>query len=176
MAALFAYVAGSSFVLQEQFGLTKQEFGLVFAVNAVALIGAPQVNVLLLRRFSPHRILHSALVGGALAALVLLTLTVTGVGGLPAILAVLFLVLCAVGFRGPNATALALSRHGEAAGTAASMLGAMQFGVGGLAAPLVGMLGNDAVAMAAVITLASIAAMGVLLTLVRPVHLERSPA
>ena len=176
MAALFAYVAGSSFVLQEQFGLSKQQFGLVFAVNAIALIGAPQLNVLLLRRFSPYRILHCALVAGALTALVLLGLAVTGVGGLRGILAVLFLVLCAVGFRGPNATALALSRHGEAAGTAASMLGAMQFGVGGLAAPLVGLLGNDAVAMAAVIALASVAALAVLLVLVRPGHLERSAA
>lgn len=179
MAALFAYVAGSSFVLQEQFGFTEQQFGLVFAVNAVALIGAPQLNVVLLRRFSPQRILHAALVAGALLALVLLSVTLSGIGGLPGILATLFLILCAVGFRGPNATALALSRHGEAAGTAASVLGAVQFGVGGLAAPLVGLLGNDAVAMATVIAVAAIAALAVLLLLVRPNLLEwpaRRPA
>ena len=168
MAALFAYVAGSSFVLQEQFGLSKQQFGVVFAVNAVALIGTPQLNVWLLRRFTPYRILHTALAAGAVLAVLLLIVTLTGVGGLPGILLPLFLVLAAVGFRGPNATALALSRHGEAAGTAASLLGAVQFGVGGLAAPLVGLLGNDAVAMAAVIVLASLAALGVLLVLVRP--------
>jgi MFS transporter, DHA1 family, multidrug resistance protein len=168
MATLFAYVAGSSFVLQEQFGLTQQQFGIAFAGNAVALIGAPQLNVVLLRRFSPYRILRAALVAGALLAVVLLAVTLTGVAGLPGILAPLFLVLFAVGFRGPNATALALSRHGEAAGTAASLLGAVQFGVGGLAAPLVGLLGNDAVAMATVITVAAVAALGVLLLLVRP--------
>ena len=84
------------------------------------------------------------------------------------------MILFAVGFRGPNATALALSRHGEAAGTAASLLGAVQFGVGGLAAPLVGLLGNDAVAMATVITVAAIAALAVLLLLVRPNLLEWS--
>jgi MFS transporter, DHA1 family, multidrug resistance protein len=168
MATLFAYVAGSSFVLQEQFGLTQQQFGIAFAGNAVALIGAPQLNVVLLRRFSPYRILRAALMAGALLAVVLLAVTLTGVGGLPGIMAALFLVLFAVGFRGPNATALALSRHGEAAGTAASLLGAVQFGVGGLAAPLVGLLGNDAVAMATVITVAAVAALGVLLLLVRP--------
>jgi DHA1 family bicyclomycin/chloramphenicol resistance-like MFS transporter len=168
MATLFAYVAGSSFVLQEQFGFTEQQFGLAFAVNAIALIGAPQLNVVLLRRFAAQRILQAALVAGALLAVVLLGLTITGSGGLPGILAALFLILVAVGFRGPNATALALSRHGEAAGTAASLLGAVQFGVGGLAAPLVGLLGNDAVAMATVITVAAIAALAVLLLLVRP--------
>ena len=168
MAALFAYVAGSSFVLQEQFELTKQQFGLVFAVNAVALIGAPQLNVVLLRRFTPYGILHAALVAGAVLAVLLVAVTVTGVGGLPGILVPLFLILGAVGFRGPNATALALSRHGEIAGTAASLLGAAQFGVGGLAAPIVGMLGNDAVAMVTVIAMATFAALGALLLLVRP--------
>jgi DHA1 family bicyclomycin/chloramphenicol resistance-like MFS transporter len=172
MATLFAYVAGSSFVLQEQFGFTEQQFGLAFGINAVALIGAPQLNVVLLRHFAPQRILHVALVAGAVLAIVLLACTLTGIGGLPGILAILFLILGAVGFRGPNATALALSRHGEAAGTAASLLGAVQFGVGGLAAPLVGLLGNDATAMATVIAVAAVAALAVLLLLVRPHHLE----
>jgi MFS transporter, DHA1 family, multidrug resistance protein len=174
MGALFAYVSGSSFVLQEQFGLSNQQFGLAFAVNAVALIGAPQLNVALLRRFTPHRILHVALVAGALLAILLLIITITGVGGLPGILAVLFLVLAAVGFRAPNATALALSRHGEAAGTAASLLGAAQFGLGGLAAPVVGLLGNEAVAMAMVITIASWGSLAALLLLVRSNELEMS--
>jgi MFS transporter, DHA1 family, multidrug resistance protein len=174
MATLFAYVAGSSFVLQEQFGLTEQQFGIAFAGNAVALIGAPQLNVVLLRRFTPYRILHAALVAGALLAVVLLIVAITGASGLPGILAPLFLVLFAVGFRGPNATALALSRHGEAAGTAASLLGAVQFGVGGLAAPLVGLLGNDALAMATVIATAAVAALAVLLLLVRPDPGKRS--
>ena len=47
----------------------------------------------------------------------------------------------------PNAPALALTRHGEAAGTAAALLGAAQFGFGAIIAPVVGVLGNDAVAV-----------------------------
>jgi DHA1 family bicyclomycin/chloramphenicol resistance-like MFS transporter len=175
MAALFAYVAGSSFVLQEQFGLTKQQFGYVFAINAVALIGAPQLNVVLLRHFTPYRILRAALVAGAVLAVVLLSLTLGGIGGLAGVLVPLFLILGAVGFRGPNATALALSRHGDAAGTAASLLGAAQFGVGGLAAPLVGLLGDDAVAMAAVIATASAGALAFLFLLVRRERVESAP-
>jgi MFS transporter, DHA1 family, multidrug resistance protein len=58
------------------------------------------------------------------------------------------------------------------AGTVASLLGAVQFGVGGLAAPLVDLLGNDAVAMAAVIALASGAALAALLLLARPNQLQ----
>jgi DHA1 family bicyclomycin/chloramphenicol resistance-like MFS transporter len=52
----------------------------------------------------------------------------------------------------PNAPAVALSRHSEAAGTAAALLGAAQFGLGALVAPLVGALGNGALALATVMT------------------------
>ena len=68
----------------------------------------------------------------------------------------------------PNAPALALSRHGEAAGTAAALLGAVQFGVGALAAPLVGVLGTGATGMALVIAGGMVAANVVLLLVVRP--------
>jgi DHA1 family bicyclomycin/chloramphenicol resistance-like MFS transporter len=57
----------------------------------------------------------------------------------------------ACGFALPNAPALALSRHGDAAGTAAALLGAIQFGVGALVSPVVGLLGNDAVAIGTVV-------------------------
>ena len=154
MAALFAYVSGSSFVLQNQFGLSEQQFAYVFAVGAVGLIGATQLNVRLLRRWTPLQILGVALIAGLAASAVLLVLAATGFGGLLGVLLPLWLVLTIVGLAMPNAPALALSRHGEAAGTAAALLGAVQFGVGALAAPLVGVLGAGAAAMAAVVLLA----------------------
>ncbi|MGR6319500.1 multidrug effflux MFS transporter [Micromonospora soli] len=166
MAALFAYVAGSSFVFQQRYGLDEQEFGLAFGAGAVGLITATQVNVRLLRRYSPQRILVTALGVGAAAGLVLLGFAATGVGGLASILASLWLVLAAAGLALPNAPALALSRHGEAAGTAAALLGAVQFGVGALSAPLVGVLGTGSLAMAAVVAGGMLTALTVLLTVV----------
>lgn len=171
MAALFAYVAGSSFVLQEQYGLDEQEFGLAFGAGAVGLIAATQYNVRLLRRYSPQRILVTALSVGTAAGLALLAFAVTGLGGLPSLLVSLWVVLAAAGLAIPNAPALALSRHGEAAGTASALLGAVQFGVGALAAPLVGVLGTGAVAMALVVAGGMVAAMAVLLVVVRPARL-----
>ncbi|WP_420884052.1 multidrug effflux MFS transporter [Micromonospora sp. CPCC 205547] len=177
MAALFAYVAGSSFVFQQQYGLDEQQFGLAFGAGAIGLIAATQLNVRLLRRYSPQRILVTALGVGTAAGLVLLAFAATGFGGLPSILASLWVVLAAAGLAMPNAPALALSRHGEAAGTAAALLGAVQFGVGALAAPLVGVLGTGSVAMAAVVAGGMVAAMAVLLTVVRPGRLvEVEPA
>jgi DHA1 family bicyclomycin/chloramphenicol resistance-like MFS transporter len=172
MAALFAYVAGSSFVLQNQYGLDEQEFGVAFGAGAVGLIIATQANVRLLRRYSPQRILVTALAVGTTAGLALLGFAVTGFGGLATVLASLWVVLAAAGLALPNAPALALSRHGEAAGTAAALLGAVQFGVGALAAPLVGMLGTGSVAMAVVVAGGMVAAMAVLLVVVRPARLD----
>ncbi|SCL48026.1 multidrug effflux MFS transporter [Micromonospora chersina] len=171
MAALFAYVAGSSFVFQERYGLDEQQFGLAFGAGAVGLITATQLNVRLLRRYTPQRILVTALAVGTAAGLVLLSFAATGFGGLAAVLASLWVVLAAAGLAMPNAPALALSRHGEAAGTAAALLGAVQFGVGALAAPLVGVLGTGSVAMAAVVAGGMAVALVVLLTVVRPARL-----
>ena len=168
MAALFAYVSGSSFVFQEEYGLSEQQFGFVFGAGAVGLITATQLNVRLLRRWTPAQVLIGALAGGAVAGLVLLLTAATGFGGLAGILVPLWLVLAAAGLAMPNAPALALSRHGEAAGTAAALLGAVQFGVGALAAPLVGLLGNNAVGMATVIVGGMVAANLVLALVVRP--------
>ncbi|HEX6356504.1 multidrug effflux MFS transporter [Actinophytocola sp.] len=152
MSALFSYVSGSSFVLQDTFGLSQQEFGLVFALGAVALIGASQVNVVLLNRWTPKQIVFGALAAGLVFGVVLILFAETGFGGLPGFLVPLLLLLAAVGFVLPNAPALALSRHGEAAGTAAALLGATQFGLGALIAPVVGVLGNDGPAMALTMT------------------------
>ena len=176
MAAMFAYVAGSSFVFQEQYGLSEQQFGFVFGAGAVGLIAATQLNVRLLRRWTPSQILITALGSGAAMGLLLLLFAVTGFGGIVGILVPLWLVLASAGLALPNAPALALSRHGEAAGTAAALLGAVQFGVGALAAPLVGLLGTGAVPMALVIAGGMLAANLVLFAVARPWQLSIHPA
>lgn len=149
-SALFAYVAGSSFVMQDEFGLSEHAFSLVFAVNSVANIGASQVNVVLLSWFQPARILVASLATAVVSSGTLLVVALTGAGGLLGLLVPLFVLLGAVGLTGPNVSALGLSLHGEAAGTAAALFGSLNFGLGALAAPVVGVLGNDSVAMAAV--------------------------
>ncbi|WP_432544272.1 multidrug effflux MFS transporter [Kineococcus sp. SYSU DK002] len=168
MAALFSYVAGASFVYQGQFGLDQQQFGLFFGAGAVWLIGATQLNPLVLRRFAPAQVLLAATLTGLLAGVVLLVLAATGTGGLLGVALPLWAVLFSAGLALPNAPALALSRHGEAAGSAAALLGAVQFGVGALVSPLVGVLGNDARAMGVVIVVALALGSAVLVLLVKP--------
>src|SRR5215207_9381204 len=147
MAALFTYVSGSSFVFQRQYGLDEQQFGLLFGAGAVWLIAATQLNPVVLRRWAPAQVLVAGVVAGAVSGAVLLVVALTGTGGLPGIVVPLWAMLFASGLALPNAPALALSRHGESAGSAAALLGAVQFGIGAVVSPAVGLLGNDALAM-----------------------------
>ena len=167
MAALFTYVAGSSFVYQRQFGLDEQQFGLLFGAGAFWLIAATQLNPLLLRRWSAAQVLVTATAAGTLAATVLVVTAATS-GGVLAVAGGLWAVLFFAGLALPNAPALALSQYGDRAGAAAALLGAVQFGVGAAVSPVVGLLGNDATAMGAVIALALLLGLVVLLVVARP--------
>ena len=167
-SSLFAYVAGSSFVLQEFYGLDEQQFGILFGLNALGLIVATQVNPFLLRKYEPQHILTAGVGLGMLATAGLL---VSALAGAPLwlILVPLWFVMFAVGLSFPNTPALALSRHGEAAGSAAALLGAIQFGMASIITPLTGLVSTgSAVGMAMVMTGAVWLAALVLMVLVRP--------
>ena len=166
-ATLFAYISGSSFVLQDIYGLSVAQFGLAFGANSLGFLTGSQLNPFLLRRFPPRQLVRAGVTLGAVSALLLLASAATGVGGLTMILVPLWFLLLSCGLTLPNTPALALTRHGEAAGTAAALLGASQFVIGGAAAPLIGAMGSDsavpmALVMAVTVTLALTVAVGTL--------------
>ncbi|ONI72545.1 Bcr/CflA family drug resistance efflux transporter [Kribbella sp. ALI-6-A] len=175
MTGVFGYVAGASFVFQEQFGVSSQTFGLLFGVGGLLLIAATQLNPVLLKRWEPEQVLTAGAVLAALAGVALLLTATLSLGGLVGILVPVWAALFAASLALPNAPALALSRHGEAAGTAAALLGAVQFGIGAVAAPLVGALGTDAVAMAVVMSVGLALSLVTLLVVVRPWQREFQP-
>ncbi len=150
-ATLFAYISGAPFVLQDIYGMTPQQFGLAFSANAVGMIAMTQINPWLVKRFSPVSVLSFGVLLAVAGAVTLLVLMLLGVGGWIAFMAPLFFVISAAGLSFPNAPAIALNRHGESAGTAAALLGASQFMIGGMIAPLVGVFANGTpVPMAAI--------------------------
>ena len=151
-STLFAYIAGAPFILQGIYGLSPQQFGLAFGLNSIGLIAMTQLNPLLVKRFNPVRVLSFAVLVATGAALVLLATALTGIGGLLGFMVPLFFIVASAGLAFPNAPAIALNRHGEAAGSAAAVLGASQFLIGGAVAPLVGLLDNGTAGpMAAII-------------------------
>lgn len=161
-AVLMAYVAGSPFVLRDGYGLTEAQFALIFAVNGVGLVGGAQVNAALVHRIAPLRIMRTAQLALVGLSAVLVGLGVTGAGGLPALLVALFCTVSVINLVGPNANALALTRHGEVAGTAAAVSGSLQALIGGAVTPLPGLLGGDAKAMTGVMVTTAVLGLVVL--------------
>ncbi len=164
MGALLSYVVGSPFVFQQGYGLTHGQFSLLFAINGLGLVLSAQVNAALVRRVAPIRLLRTALVAQLAMSVVLLVVAITEFGGLIGLLVALWLVLAFQGLIPANASALALSRHGEIAGTSAAMIGAVQSLLAGVVSPIVGLLGSDTVAMSSVMLGAGLLAFVVLAT------------
>ena len=179
-AQIFAYVSGSSFVLQNQYGLTTSQFGLVFGLNSLGLVIMSQVNPVLLRSRDPQDVLSIALVVGGVATVLLLVATTTGALGLAGILIPLFVILSMAGLSLPNVPGLALATHGRTAGSAAALLGGANFAVGAVVAPLVGVLPvAPATSMAVVMAAMSAAALTAYFWVARPGRIpafDRVPA
>ncbi|MFI6427352.1 multidrug effflux MFS transporter [Promicromonospora sp. NPDC050880] len=159
---LMSYVVASPIIFQQEFGLSEGQFALLFAVNGVGLVLSAQVNAALVRKVAPVRLLRFGVVAQAVLVVVLLVVVLTGAGGLIGLLVALWCVLAFQGLVPANASAMALSRHGEIAGTAAAMIGAIQSLVAGTVSSLGGFLGGDATAMALVMLAAVTLAIGVL--------------
>lgn len=129
-AGLFAYIAGSPFVLIELHGIAPQYYGLVFGSNAIGLITASQINARLVKKQSLDRILKYTLTIAATVSLISAILVAAGVNSLPLLLIGLFLYLSSYGMISPNAIAIVLKYQGKQAGTASALAGTLQFALG----------------------------------------------
>jgi len=164
---LFAYLSSSSFVLQDIYGLSAQQYGVAFGMNSAGLMVATQVSSRLMRRLPPRAVLAFGLSVMMTAALALLIGSAFDLG-LLGIMVPLFFVVAAVGLIMPSVQVTALGNHGKEAGTAASLIGAANFGVAGLLSPLVGLMGISVASMGIVMVGALTVAHVVYWSVVRP--------
>ena len=170
-SGLFSYLSSSSFLFQQTYGFTPQQFGMLFAVNSLGLVLGVQISARLAARFGPQWVLaYSTLALVASAAAIVVTDRL-GLGMWGTIVP-LFVFMSSCGFTFPCVQVLALERHGEAAGTAASLLGAANNAVAALASPLVGWISSSGTITATTMALVMIgcSAIGVasLWLIVRP--------
>jgi MFS transporter, DHA1 family, multidrug resistance protein len=139
---LLAYIAGASFVLQDIYHLSPQLFGLVFAMNAAGLVIGAQINGHLVHRVGSSTLLAVGLAIMVCGAGAFLAAVSTHWLGLGSVLPCLFAVLFSAGLINPNAMALAMQNHPNAAGVASALLGSGQFLLAAVVAPIVGLAGN----------------------------------
>jgi DHA1 family bicyclomycin/chloramphenicol resistance-like MFS transporter len=150
-AALFTYISMSSFVLQTDFGLSPSQFSAVFAANSIGIVLGGHLSSRASHRLTSSAVLGIGLTVMATATAVLLIAALCGLG-LSVLLPPLFVAVAAIGVVMPNATTLALLRHGRSAGTASALLGATQYLTGALAGPLASTQGASTTVMAAGMT------------------------
>ncbi len=167
-AGLFAYLAVSPFLLQQTYGLSPQVYGVVFASNSVGVVVGAQLAARLMRRVGPQWILVGTISAQLLSAIALLT-TMLYPAPLVAVIVPLCVFITACGFTFPSVQVLGLLHHGEEAGTAASLLGAGNFGLAATVPVVVGLLGAaSASSIGIVATVGAVCAATALLLLVRP--------
>lgn len=160
-AGMFAYIAGSSFVFIEFFGIPAHHFGWVFGSNAAALIASSQLNRRLLAGRDVRWVLRRAFVALALAGS-LLALAGYVRGGFWAVAAPLWFYVGILGMTYPNTTALALEGQGAQAGAASAWLGTLQFSLAAVAAWMVSHLHDgSAFAMSVVVGACGVSALTV---------------
>ncbi|HET9871464.1 MAG TPA: multidrug effflux MFS transporter [Propionibacteriaceae bacterium] len=169
MAALFAYVATSAFVLQSMNGLSPIAYSVDFAVNA----GGMTIAALVAARLAGRVATRSVILVGQIAALAAGVAMLIGAVwfGTPLLLAIVcfFVLMTAQGLIGPNGGALASAEVPEHPGTGSAVLGFVQWVVAGFAAPLAGLGGETtAVPMAMLMIAGAVASMYGLLVLARP--------
>ncbi|MGX5680907.1 multidrug effflux MFS transporter [Schumannella luteola] len=167
-SGLFAYLSSSSFLFQDVYGLDPQQYGFLFAVNSIGVVAGVQASSFLARFIGPQWILSVSLTVILLSASTIVLLDSLGIG-LVGILIPLWFFIFACGFTFPATQVLALANHGSEAGTAASLLGALNFGLAGLISPIVGLFHIDnAIPMGSIMAITASVSIVVLWTVVRP--------
>jgi DHA1 family bicyclomycin/chloramphenicol resistance-like MFS transporter len=160
MSSFFVFLASSSFVYINHFGLTPTQYSLCFSINAIGFIGSSQFAAKLGARFGMARVVTTAVSLYAFFALVLLATVAAGADSLPVLLVLLF---CAFGWLGlviPSTMVLALEEHGPIAGLASALGGTLQMVAGGATIAITSVFFNGtALPMVATIALCAVGAL-----------------
>ena len=140
VAAFFIYLANSSFVLINHYGLTPRQYSLAFALNAASFIGASQFAGRLAHRLGLARVVSVSVAGFALAMCAGAALNLAGVDNLATLIVTLMIGFGFLGLVIPTTSVMALDHHGEIAGAASALMGTLQMVAGALVIALMGLV------------------------------------
>jgi DHA1 family bicyclomycin/chloramphenicol resistance-like MFS transporter len=161
-AGLYAYLGGSPHVFMELFKVNERQYGWIFALIAMGLIGSSQINSVLLKNYTSDRIIRIALICQSLIGVTMALISLFGWNDIFITIFLIFIFLCCQGFIFPNASALSLASFGHNAGSASALLGAIQMSIGACTSALVSVLQNNtALPMTAVMACCAISALSV---------------
>ncbi|MCY8913540.1 multidrug effflux MFS transporter [Bacillus atrophaeus] len=142
LTGMFAYISGSPFVLQNIFGVSAQMFSFLFAVNGAGIISATQITGRLAAKRDERALFTFGLILSIIGSIALLAALALNLG-IIAVCIALFVIVSCVGIVTTTGFALAMQKQEKGAGSAAALLGLLPFIGGALAAPLVGIAGEE---------------------------------
>ncbi|CUH94720.1 putative MFS-type transporter YdgK [Propionispora sp. 2/2-37] len=158
VAGLFAYIAGSPFVLQTVYGLSAEAFSLCFAGNGVGIMLFAQLTGYFTGKFNEKQLLAFGLNLALACSVLLFVMSLINVSILLFLLPLFIMVSC-IGITTTASFSLAVQRQPDSAGSASGLLGVVSFILGAVASPLVGLgSGTTAIPMTLVITIANLLA------------------
>jgi len=120
MSSFMAYLANSSFILIDHYGLTPTMYSVMFSINAVSFIGVSQMTGMLTRRFGLNGVVRFSVTGFIVVMVALAALFMAGIDQLAVLAVLLFIGYGFLGLVVPTTAVLALDNHGTIAGTASA--------------------------------------------------------
>lgn len=149
-SALMSFLSGSPFVFIEKYGIAPRMFGVIFGSMVVFMTLGSLLNARFVPMLGAGRIMRYAAIVPAVAGTTALVLGQVearyGTIGLWPFLACFAPQIATISLIGPNSTAMALQRYPHMAGTASSLMGVMQFGIGAIFGALVGQFFDGTIA------------------------------
>ena len=151
--AAYAFITESSVIYIRHFGVDPQYYGLLFGVNIIGVAAVSFFNRALVGRFSLSCLLKIATSAAAVFALWLLVDGLTGALGLWGIVVPMLFVFSTNGIIAACSNAAALSKvPDEITGSAAALIGALQYGSGMISSALLAVFSDGTpVAMCVII-------------------------
>ncbi|EPS9485925.1 multidrug effflux MFS transporter [Campylobacter upsaliensis] len=156
LAAMFAYITGSSFVFINFFGLSERDFGLLFGLNALGFVIFANINAKMVRKIDSEKILFYALIIMLISTLILFVNSLIKPNFWLFELSI-FTSIALLGFIAPNTTTLAMARFKDHSGTASAVLGTSQFALAGVISFIVSAVGANTPTILALVMLICVA-------------------
>lgn len=142
VSSFFVYIAHSSFVLINHYGLSPTDYSLLFALNAVSFFASAQLTGWLTGKFGLVPVIRKAVAGFALVMVAMFVTVAMGMDRLEVIAALLFVGYGFLGLVMPTTGVLSLEDHGDIAGTASALGGALQMITGATIMAISGYFAN----------------------------------
>ena len=143
MGSFFAFLATSSFLYMDYYGLTSFQYSLAFALNAFGFFAASQLAATLEARFGAIKVIRWAVAGYCFFGCLLFSLVMLGFDSFPMLVGLLLVTYAFLGLVLPTSLVLALEDHGPIAGTAASLGGTLQMVIGAICIAIVSAVFNN---------------------------------